>query len=488
MTTHEKIDFAILETIRVHPDFIPTLSMMLYSNMTSKNGINPDYFTSSNNARSYIREIKQDDLLEFMLEEVVKCYNALSYYIYNNTELNAIKDDKERIKASCEIFPGLPKLQKAILKIADNNINVKTYYQLNTKELLDLVTAVVQTRYQVHSSWRTYIDKVGNGKSFIKNSQVDLLDKIRKDMSSSSVAKNVEFNQKALNRCFSDVMSGAQLKNQHNNYGLDGNLFAAQDIGKNRSNQEDSVLILTHPENNNFKLIVVSDGMGGVDYGEKASQYITQQLGIWFSKLPVSLYKEPNKVQELLKAEIAKISGEIYDRWNTPETINSGCTLATSIVTEKATITATVGDSRIYCVKDGELTLMSRDESAVWPSNKTQFTISNKELDDLRFHIYNNQITRCIGYRMNASSIQSLIIDNSLYDKIILLSDGVTDLLTQEEIKIISTVFPPHMVAEQLVQSAITNSAKRPAGADNLHNGIVSAGKDNATAAMFSRR
>ena len=147
-----------------------------------------------------------------------------------------------------------------------------------------------------------------------------------------------------------------------------------------------------------------------------------------------------------------------------------------------------MGDSRIYCVKDGELTLMSRDESAVWPSNKTQFTISNKELDDLRFHIYNNQITRCIGYRMNASSIQSLIIDNSLYDKIILLSDGVTDLLTQEEIKIISTVFPPHMVAEQLVQSAITNSAKRPAGADNLHNGIVSAGKDNATAAMFSRR
>ena len=86
MTTHEKIDFAILETIRVHPDFIPTLSMMLYSNMTSKNGINPDYFTSSNNARSYIREIKQDDLLEFMLEEVVKCYNALSYYNNNNTE------------------------------------------------------------------------------------------------------------------------------------------------------------------------------------------------------------------------------------------------------------------------------------------------------------------------------------------------------------------------------------------------------------------
>ena len=62
------------------------------------------------------------------------------------------------------------------------------------------------------------------------------------------------------------------------------------------------------------------------------------------------------------------------------------------------------------------------------------------------------------------------------------------DYVGGKEIKIISTVFPPHMVAEQLVQSAITNSAKRPAGADNLHNGIVSAGKDNATAAMFSRR
>ena len=488
MTTHEKIDYAILETIRVHPDFIPTLSMMLYSNIISRSGIHTENFTSSNNARAYIKEVSQTDLLEFMLEEVVKCYNALSYYIYNNYELNAIRDERERTKKACELFPSLPKLQRAIVRIADNSTNVKTYYQLNQKELQDLVIGVVQTRYQTHSSWRAYIDKIGKGKSYMNNGPIDLISKIKQDINASDIASNVEFNHRALNKCYSDVMSGAQLKNQHNNYGLDGNLFAAQDIGRRRSNQEDSVLILTHPENNNFKIIVVADGVGGVNYGEKASQYTVQKLGAWFNSLPVSLYRDPTQVQELFLREIATISGEIYNTWNKDGNINSGSTLAAAIITENAAVTASVGDSRIYTIKNGDLTLMSQDESAVWPLNKTQFTITKKELDDLRFHIYNNQITRCIGHRMRPSSIQSLIIDNSLYEKIILLSDGVTDLLTQEEIKIISTVYPQHMIAEQLVQTALNNNAIRQQGADELHNGTVPAGKDNATAAMFSRR
>ena len=486
MTTHEKIDFAILETIKLHPDCIPTLNLLLYSQVTYK--IEPKYFTSSNNARKYISEVTQDDILHYLLEEAIKCYNSVTYYIYNSIEFTTIEPEEARMKKVNEAFPGYAKLQKAIVKIADTSQNIKSYYQINTMELQDLITSVVQTRYQVHPSWREYMDKIGKGRTYVNKFQIDLFAKVSQDMSKTQVASNIQVNHAALNKCFSDVLSGAQLKNKHNNYGLDGNLYVAQDVGKKRTNQEDSALILTHPKNPNFKLLLVADGMGGAAYGEKASQYITQQLGIWFSNLPVELYKNSNKVQELLKKEIARISGEIYDRWNDEKNIRAGSTVATVVITETAAVTATVGDSRIYSVKAGELTLLSKDESAIWPSNKTQFTITTEELNDLRFHIYNNMITRCVGYKMEPSSVQSLIIHESLFEKIILLTDGVTDLLTQEEIKIISTTFPAHMITEQLVQSALDHDAKRHKGADDIHSGVVEAGKDNASAALYSRR
>lgn len=489
MTTHEKIDFAILETLRVHPDYMPTMHLVLLDNITSKRGINTLNFTSSNNARSYISEVTQTDLLQFVLEEAIKCYNAISYYIATNKDLNAIKNEQERMQQVYVMFPGYAKLQRAIYRIADNNTNVKAFYEINTKELADMITGVVDTRYKLHSSWRTYIDKIGRTKTSINKNSVDLLSKVKSDISKTNVARNVQVNHKTMNRCFADVMSGAQLENQHNNYGLDGNLYAAQDIGTRRKNQEDSVLILTHPENNNFKLLVVSDGMGGVDLGEKASQYMVQQLGLWFNALPVSLYDNPIQVQDLLKNKIAQISGEIYDKWNSDsDNIKSGCTVAAAIVTKQSTITATVGDSRIYAVNKGQLKLLTKDESLVWPHHKTQYDITPEELNDLRFHVDNNQILRCIGYHMNPSSIQSLVLDNSLYDKILLLSDGVTDLLSQEEIAIISNGFPPHQIAEQLVRYAITHPAIRPQGPDEEHSASVSAGKDNASAAMFARR
>ena len=106
----------------------------------------------------------------------------------------------------------------------------------------------------------------------------------------------------------------------------------------------------------------------------------------------------------------------------------------------------------------------------------------------MRFNKHGNAIYDCIGLPMSPSDVQTSIIENELYDRMILLSDGVTDLLSQEQIKIISTQYPPHMITEQLVQAAITQNAVRPGGADEVYYGTIPAGKDNASAAMVSRR
>ncbi len=484
------IDFALIETIKVHPDFIPSLNALYMDNMTSPQGIELKNFTSSNGARAKMQEVTQTDMLHFVLHEAVKCYNAMAYFYYNDPNMRALNTVDEKMANLLNTFPYYGIVLKAVEVIANPKINCAIFYSTDSKELMALVDAVVSCRYQSGAKLRDFIDKSGTGLTALGTfGTQDLFTRVAADISKIEIAKNVKVNPAATNQCLLDIMSGSQLKNKHNEYGLSGTLYATQDIGVRRSNQEDAVVILEHPDNPEFKLIAVSDGMGGVELGDKASSYLTQQLARWFNALPADLYSFPIEVQQLLNKKIAQISNEIYKQYNEPYNgICCGATVVASIVTQEYTINSTVGDSRIYTIKDDKLELITRDESAVWPPFKEAKDMTQEELDDLRFVRNNNEILRCIGQDMDASHIQTLMIPNSSYDKLILLSDGVTDLLSQEDIKVISRNFPTDKITHELVRAAISNIARRAQGADEMHYSGINAGKDNATAAMYARR
>lgn len=484
------IDFAVIETLRAHPDFTHNVESMYMESMTSSKGIELRNYTSQNGARAKMKDITQTDMLHFILNEAVKCYNAMAYFYYNDPNMRALPTTAEKMANLLNTFPYYGIILKSVEIIANPKINSAIFYQTDFKELFALVDAVTNCRYKRGDKLREFIDRSGVGLTALGAfGTQDLFSKINEDISKVSIAKNVQVNPQATNQCLLDVMSGSQLKNKHNEYGLSGNLYATQDIGKRRGNQEDAVIILEHPENPNFKLIAVSDGMGGVEYGDKASSYVTQQLSRWFKSLPADLYSFPMEVQQLLNKKIAQMSNEICNKYNSEyRGIVCGATLVASIVTQEYTVNSTVGDSRIYTVKDDKLELITRDESAVWPPYKEAKDMTPEELDDLRFVRNNNEILRCIGQGMDASHIQSLLIPNNSYDKIILLSDGVTDLLSQEDIRVISRTYPAEKITHELVQAALTNMARRARGADELHYSAVNAGKDNATAAMYARR
>ena len=96
--------------------------------------------------------------------------------------------------------------------------------------------------------------------------------------------KNTKLHQENINLCREEVLSGKQIRLKHSKYTL-GQMTATQDVGKNRSGQEDSVIILEHPKNKDFKLMAVSDGVGGAALGEIASNTIAKNLTIWFENL-----------------------------------------------------------------------------------------------------------------------------------------------------------------------------------------------------------
>ena len=484
------IDFAIIETLKKHQEFIPLMNSIYMHSMTSEEGIDLTNFTSNNSARAKMKEVTQTDMLHFILRETVKSYNAIVYYYYNDPNMKVLTDVQQKMSTLLNTFSYFGVLQKAVGIIANPKLNSAIFYQSNPKDLMALVDAVINCRYQRGEKLRGYIDKAGQGLTTVKDfGTKDLHTIVDEDIKKAEVAKNFKVNPQATNQCLLDVTSGSQLKHKHNEYGLNGTLFATQDVGNKRKNQEDAVLILEHPDNPDFKLIAVSDGMGGVALGDKASSYVTQQLANWFKNIPADLYGFPADVQKGFNRILAQISTQIYNDYNAAyKGLRAGATVAASIVTKDYTINSSVGDSRIYTIRDNQMTLITRDESAVWPPSRDPKDMTPAEIDDLRFRVNNNQITNCMGFKIGPNNIQTSIIPNTSYEKLIILSDGVTDLLSQETIKVISRTYPVDQITHELVKAALSYDAVRVQGEDPIHFDRVEAGKDNATAAMYVRR
>lgn len=477
------LEFAVDQTLYEHPEFGNQMVGGFIRQIND--GVNPKMYTRKNGARQIMSEVTKEELLKYFLDEAIKIFNAASYYYWNDETITKFTTTQDKMNYLSQIFPYFGPIQKLITIISDPKVNSSLYIKTNNNELISLVTSVLNTKIFTDRLFREYIDQNGRVESVLPNGKVvNLFAKFDEDAKRVASARNIQVNHNSINKCFSELMSGNQLRNQRNEYALDGTLYATQDIGKGRPNQEDSVIILTHPENPDFKLLAVSDGMGGVDKGEKASSYIIQKISTWFSSLPADSFYYADQVQQAFNNEIAEASNDIYQTYNADfNRIVAGATFVGAIVTSDKTIVSSVGDSRAYATDGTKLNLITRDESAVWPPRGT---ITEEALDDLRFNKRNNVITRCIGQPL--TNVQSTIIRNDDYLRLILTSDGVTDLLTTERIRFIALNSSPELLTKYLVEEALTYDAVRLSGETPEYNGAIRAGKDNATAAAFIRR
>lgn len=229
------------------------------------------------------------------------------------------------------------------------------------------------------------------------------------------------------NNCREDILSKMSLQKTHAEYTLGKSLFATTDIGKHRTNQEDSVLIDEHPKNKNIKLIGVSDGVGGASNGELASNHIVKKLMLWFENLDENLFNNMDDVKDELFMMLYFIMDDF-------EKVYGAATLSTAIIGKNETLIVNIGDSRIYTYKKGRLKQETKDDSVVQELYDEK-VIPSKEL--MRFHKKSNQITQNIEPNPNNYFPKFKIIKNSSYERIYAFTDGVTDCLSKKELETI---------------------------------------------------
>lgn len=182
-----------------------------------------------------------------------------------------------------------------------------------------------------------------------------------------------------------------------------------------RECNEDAVSIL---ESNHNTLAVIADGLGGHEGGEVASVQVINTLN---SMLQRSMLREEDLTEAIVQAnnEILKLQDE---------NVKMRSTIAALWIHDIWAVTATVGDTRVYQIRDGKITFQSRDHSVA------QMAVLVGELnpEDIRSSNDRNKLIRVLGEETPPKiDIKRLTIQSG--DRFLLCSDGFWNVVTEED-------------------------------------------------------
>lgn len=197
------------------------------------------------------------------------------------------------------------------------------------------------------------------------------------------------------------------------------------DPGKVRDHNEDSVTIVKNV--NDEILMAVADGMGGHRGGEIASSIAINVITKRFSQL-----KKIGSKQETIgwiRQIISEANMEIYKYTKEhPESDGMGTTVVLAILTKKFLLFGNIGDSSGYVIKNKKLHKITMDHTLV------NLLVKSGELteEEARKHPRKNVLMRALGAVVDVE-MDVFDVDDDI-EGILLCSDGLTNMLTEEQI------------------------------------------------------
>ena len=208
---------------------------------------------------------------------------------------------------------------------------------------------------------------------------------------------------------------------------------AISDVGRKRKGNEDHYLV-----NPDQRLFVVADGMGGHAAGEVASRIAVDAIDEFVRNTrgggPVALSSgvdarvssEPDRIRKA----IVYSNGMVFDATRERVEYEGMATTVAAVLVEGAVAhVAHVGDSRVYLFRQGHVKQMTRDHS--WVNEQVENGVLTA--DQARIHPLRNVVTRALGGHADLA-VDVTSLDVRAGDILLLCSDGLTTMITDEEI------------------------------------------------------
>lgn len=226
--------------------------------------------------------------------------------------------------------------------------------------------------------------------------------------------------------------------------------FVVTDIGSKRESNQDNFIVIN---GENFKLFVVCDGMGGTDGGEIASQ------------MTVSYLESKLSGQKIIDIEDVKCAAfeanELVFNYGMEhkEVQGLGTTITSLLVMQKGSWLLNVGDSRVYKFFGNNIEQITQDDTVLNELIKSGVISPEKA----KSHPVANMLTKTIGQGKSLEIETTRLGFLDYNDKYLLCSDGLYNMLSNDEMVSILKNPNPREAVKGLIDKANKNG-----GVDNI--------------------
>ncbi len=237
------------------------------------------------------------------------------------------------------------------------------------------------------------------------------------------------------------------------------NVVNISDVGQKRPHNEDSTIT-----DSNKGIMILADGMGGYKAGEVASSIAVTDV---YQLLKIGLDKIDNNSNGsggistesiLLEKAISAANLKIYNLATHENSCQGmGTTIVTCLVRENHLVVGHVGDSRMYRLRADVFEQITKDHSLI--QELVDRGLYSEE--EAAANTPKNLVTRALGIdtEVEVDVFEEATVSGDIY---LLCSDGLTDMVKDEEIHLTLSKYSANLVqgANELVRMANQNGGK----------------------------
>ena len=197
---------------------------------------------------------------------------------------------------------------------------------------------------------------------------------------------------------------------------------ARTDPGRIRENNEDALAI-----DNETRLCVLADGMGGYNAGEIASgmatAFIKSEMARWLSE--VGKHAKVKEIRRALEICVDNANRSVFNASDAnPQYSGMGTTLVVGVFHGAHLILGHIGDSRCYRLRNGQLAQITKDHSLL----QEQIDAGLVTQEQAASSSIKNLVTRALGVE-DTVMMELNEHEVELGDWYLMCSDGLSDMV-----------------------------------------------------------
>ena len=245
------------------------------------------------------------------------------------------------------------------------------------------------------------------------------------------------------------------------NFSLPYTFAGLCDIGSHRDTNQDRIIL--YPDQNFF---AVSDGMGGLLYGEDSAIYVSTSMPKLMDVLAENCSENTTAEDgaKMIENSVRMLSDSLFRKGNGYDRFDYGATLAGVWLFQDEAIFVGLGDSRGYLLHEDELTQITEDMNIAGLMVRNGMMTKEEAMNSPA----SSRLTAFVGMEVPAEPA-TWRVSPQPGDKILLCSDGLHGMVPENDIrKILKADETPEKICQKFIRSA-----NKHGGRDNISTVII---------------